>query len=82
MPERSRLHGVTVQELRLPKLTVVATIIREGKPMTADGVTRLRGGDELLVLVPARDRQRVIERFQRVSRDGRLASWIDHVQGR
>jgi len=77
VPTASRLNGVTIQELRLPPLTVVAAIVREGAATPADGSTRIRGGDELLVVVPARHRQKVEDRFKRVSRAGRLASWLE-----
>jgi len=77
VPEDSHLNGVTIQELRLPRLTVVAAIVREGAAIPAEGGTRIRGGDELLIVVPSRHRQRVEDRFARVSRYGRLASWLD-----
>jgi cell volume regulation protein A len=77
VPVGSRLNGVTVQELRLPELTVVATIIREGAALPVDGGTRIRAGDELLIVTPSRDRAKVEERFRRVSVNGRLASWLD-----
>ena len=79
VPTGSRLNGVTVQELRLPSLTVVATIIREGAALPVDGATRIRAGDELLIVTPSRDRQKVEERFTRVSANGRLASWLDRT---
>ena len=77
VPTGSRLNGVTVQELRLPQLAVVATIIREGAALPVDGATRIRAGDELLIVTPSRERQKVEERFRRVSASGRLASWLD-----
>nr|NLI48831.1 potassium/proton antiporter [Propionibacterium sp.] len=77
VPVGSRLNGVTLQELRLPRLTVVATIIREGAALPVDGATRIRAGDELLIVTPSRERQKVEERFRRVSASGRLASWLD-----
>ncbi len=77
VPSASKLNGVTIQELRLPPLTVVATIVREGGALAVEGGTRIRAGDELLIVVPSRYRQKVEERFNRVSRFGRLASWLD-----
>lgn len=77
VPQESRLNGVTVQELRLPRLTVVAAIVRQGAAMPVEGATRILAGDELLIVVPSRHRQQVEERFQRVSASGRLASWLD-----
>jgi cell volume regulation protein A len=77
VPSASKLNGVTIQELRLPPLTVVATIVREGGALPVESGTRIRSGDELLIVVPSRSRQKVEERFKRVSRFGRLASWLD-----
>ena len=49
----------------------------EGGALAVEGGTRIRAGDELLIVVPSRYRQKVEERFNRVSRFGRLASWLD-----
>lgn len=76
VPADSRLHGVTIQELRLPRLTVVAVIIRDGNPIPVDARARIRSGDELLVVLPSRARKAVEQRFRRVGRRGRLASWL------
>lgn len=77
VPEESRLNGVTISELRLPRLAVVATIVRDGAALPVEGVTRIRAGDELLIVVPSRNRAQVEERFKRVSESGRLAHWLD-----
>lgn len=76
VPNGSRLNGVTIKELRLPRLTVIATIIRDGAAMPVDATTQIRSGDELLVVVPSRHRTLVAERFRQVNADGRLASWL------
>lgn len=75
VPLGSKLHGVTVKELRLPKLAVIAVIIRDDTPMTPQESERIREGDELLLVVPARRRREVEERFRAVGRRGRLAGW-------
>lgn len=75
--EGSKLHGVTVKELRLPKLTVIAVIIRDGEPMTPTESDRIHEGDELLIVVPARRRREAEERLRAVGRRGRLARWRD-----
>lgn len=77
VPEESRLNGVTISELRLPRLAVVATIVREGAAVPVEAASRIRGGDELLIVVPSRYRAQVEERFKRVSESGRLAHWFD-----
>ena len=75
VPEGSNLHGVTVFELRLPPSTVVSLIIRDGKPFAPNARDVVRSGDELLVVVPSRFRDRVEARFKQVSRAGRLSRW-------
>lgn len=75
VPEGSNLHGVTVFELRLPPSTVVSLIIRDGKPFAPNARDVVRSGDELLVVVPSRFRDRVEARFKQVSRGGRLSRW-------
>lgn len=80
VPDESRLNGVTISELRLPRLAVVATIVREGAAVPVEGSTRIRAGDELLVVVPARLRAAVEDRFRRVSQSGRLAHWFDEEE--
>lgn len=80
IPEKSRLAGVTIKELRLPTLTVVALIVRDGAPIPVTALTTLRPGDELMIVVPARDRHRVEERLARISTGGRLASWLEGSQ--
>ena len=75
VPLGSKLHGVTVKELRLPRLTVIAVIIRDGEPQTPQEWERIHEGDELLLVVPARRRREVEERSRSVGQSGRLAGW-------
>ena len=72
---RSRLHGVEVSELRLPRGASVALIVREGETVVPSGRTVLRRGDDLLVVTPRRLREETEERLRVVSRSGRLARW-------
>jgi cell volume regulation protein A len=72
---KSRLHGVEVDELRLPTGASVALIVREGHTLVPDGRTVLRRGDDLLVVTPRRLREDTEERLRAVSRSGRLAHW-------
>ncbi|MCW3159541.1 potassium/proton antiporter [Micropruina sonneratiae] len=78
VPSGSHLHGVTIFELRLPPSTVVSLIIRDGKPFAPGARDVVRSGDELLVVVPSRFRDRVEARFKQVSRGGRLSRWRDN----
>ena len=77
VPAGSKLHGVTVFELRLPPSTVVSLIIRDGTPFAPGSRDVIRTGDELLVVVPSRYRYRVENRFKQISRGGRLSRWHD-----
>jgi cell volume regulation protein A len=74
---RSRLHGVEVGELRLPRGASVALIVREGETVVPSDRTVLRRGDDLLVVSPRRLREQTEERLRAVSRSGRLAQWWD-----
>ena len=73
----SRLHGVEVGELRLPKGASVSLVVRDGEPHVPERRTVLRHGDDLLVVTPRRSRERTEARLRAVSRSGRLAHWVD-----
>ncbi|WP_232548786.1 potassium/proton antiporter [Propioniciclava soli] len=77
VPEASRLHGVTIKELGLPKFTVVAVIMRDGRPISPVPLDRICEGDELMVVVPARQRDAVEHLFGAIGRGGRLARWAE-----
>ena len=76
VPEGSRMHGVTVKELRMPKLAVIAVIIRDGEPRTPASHDVIREGDELMIVVPSNRRRALEERLREVGRAGRLARWL------
>jgi cell volume regulation protein A len=73
--EKSRLHGVEIGELRLPKGTSVSLIVRGESSFTPDLRTSLRRGDDILVVTRRKDRELTERRLQAVSRGGRLAGW-------
>ena len=75
--DRSRIHGVEVAELRLPKGASVALVVREGEVTVPEPRTVLRRGDDLLVVTPRTLRDPTEKRLRAVSRSGRLAGWID-----
>lgn len=75
IPEGSKLNAVEVQELRLPRDTVVSLVIRDGTPFAPTGQTSLHIGDELLIVTPTRFRVQVEERLREVGQYGRLARW-------
>ncbi len=71
----SRLHGVEIFELALPPLSVVTLIVRDGQTMVPQPNTRLRTGDQLLVVSTSTSRDATERRLRAVARTGRLAAW-------
>jgi cell volume regulation protein A len=71
----SRLHSVSILELRLPRPSVVTLIIREGHTFVPGRETQLRHGDELLIVTTRNTRDATERRLRAVSRGGRLAGW-------
>ncbi|MCV7152910.1 potassium/proton antiporter [Mycolicibacterium pyrenivorans] len=73
----SRLHNVTVLELRLPDPSVITLIIRDGQSFVPQPITRLEVGDELLIVTTSATRELAERRLRAVSRRGKLAYWFD-----
>jgi len=73
----SRLHNVTILELRLPDPTVITLIIRDGHTFVPLPETRIETGDELLIVTTSRTRAAAESRLRAVSRRGKLAYWFD-----
>ncbi|MDR3070005.1 MAG: potassium/proton antiporter [Propionibacteriaceae bacterium] len=73
----SRLHGVSVREVRLPKNSVISLIVRDHETFTPHAETRLLTGDDLLIVTRVEDRQKVERRLRSLSDYGRLARWRD-----
>ncbi|OKH79864.1 potassium transporter [Mycobacterium sp. ST-F2] len=74
---RSRLHNVTVLELRLPDPSVITLIIRKGETFVPQPETRIEAGDELLIVSTSTTREATERRLRAVSRRGKLAYWFD-----
>jgi len=72
----SKLAGVEIFELRLPAGANVTLVLREDGSFVPEPVTRLRTGDELLIVTPSAAVDAVHERLVAVSRAGRLAGWV------
>ena len=81
IPPKSRLAGVEVGELRLPKHTVVSLIIRDERPFFPSAQERIKVGDELLIVTPETQRERTEERLRALGRGGRLARWRAPADG-
>lgn len=75
IPPGSRLAGIEVGELRLPKDTVVSLIIREETPYAPSPRDRVKIGDELLIVTPTAQREDTEERLRALGQGGRLARW-------
>jgi len=71
----SRLHGVTVRELRLPKNSVVSLVVRDGEPTAVGPNLIVRSGDDLLIVTNGDDRRKVEDRLRSISSGGRLGRW-------
>ena len=75
IPEGSRLHGVELFELRLPKEANLSLIVRDSQGFVPDPRTRLQSGDRLLIVAAAQVRRTTERRLRAVSRAGKLAGW-------
>lgn len=71
----SRLHGVAVFELRLPRGANVTLVVRAGEGFVPEPHTTIRHGDRLLVVTTSRVKGRTEKRIREISRGGRLAGW-------
>lgn len=71
----SQLHGVYVDELRLPQGAVLSLVVRNGEGVVPTGDFRLQRGDQLLVVATTDSRVQAEERLRAVSQDGKLAHW-------
>ncbi|MFD3511855.1 potassium/proton antiporter [Streptomyces sp. NPDC058657] len=76
IPEKSRMHGVEVGELRLPPGAAVTLVVREGKSFVPMPMTVLRRGDELLVVATDPVRDAAERRLRAVGQGGKLADWL------
>ncbi|MFI7386041.1 potassium/proton antiporter [Streptomyces sp. NPDC049813] len=76
VPRGSRMHGVEVGELRLPKGAAVTLVVREGTSFVPGPTTVLRHGDELLVVATDPVRDAAEARLRAVAHGGKLAGWL------
>jgi potassium/hydrogen antiporter len=75
VPVGSRMRGVYLRELRLPRGATVSLVVREGQAFTPTEDTRLRERDQLLVVTTLDARQAAEDRIRAVDERGRLARW-------
>ncbi|WP_406142490.1 potassium/proton antiporter [Streptomyces sp. NBC_01089] len=76
IPEKSRMHGVEVGELRLPKGAAVTLVVRDGTSFVPQPSTVLRRGDELLVVATNPVRDAAEARLRAIGQGGKLAGWL------
>ncbi|MER6129197.1 potassium/proton antiporter [Streptomyces sp. NPDC001795] len=76
IPEGSRMHGVEINELRLPAGAAVTLVVRDGKSFVPLPTTVLRHGDELLVVATDQVRDAAEKRLRAVGQGGKLAGWL------
>ena len=62
-------------ELRLPKGAGVSLVVRDGTSFVPQQGTRLRRGDQLMVICPGPVRKATERRLHVLSEEGRLAQW-------
>ena len=76
IPDRSRMHGVYVSQLRLPAPSTIGLLLRHGEPVPVTPTVRLQSGDQLLIVAPERVRAATERRLRAVGRAGALANWF------
>lgn len=76
VPRRSKLVGVEIAELRLPVGSSVALVVRGDASVVPLRTTRIKVGDDLLVVAPRNVREETERRLRSVAKSGRLAGWI------
>ena len=59
IPNEAPYLGKTLSDWDLPDSVLIASIEREGSTFTPNGATSLKGGDEILVLCPEEDLEKV-----------------------
>ncbi len=82
VPEHSKLIGLHVSDLRLPRGAVISMIVRGQDILIPDGGRRLRGSDKLLLAVPAHLVERTQNRLLLLSEHGMLARWLEGGRNR
>ncbi len=81
IPEGSKMHGVEINELRLPAGAAVTLVVRDGKSFVPLPTTVLRRGDELLVVTTDPVRDAAERRLRAVGQGGKLAGWLGTGNG-
>ncbi len=75
IPRGSRLHGVYLAELRVPRGASVSLVVRRGRGFTPESTTRLQEDDQLLIVTTEAARNATERRLRAVGRAGPIARW-------
>ncbi|MCH0562221.1 MULTISPECIES: potassium/proton antiporter [unclassified Streptomyces] len=81
IPGGSKMHGVEINELRLPAGAAVTLVVRDGASFVPMPTTALRRGDELLVVATDPVRDATERRLRAVGKGGKLAGWLGAGNG-
>jgi cell volume regulation protein A len=76
LPPGSRMHGVYLNQLRLPNEATVSLVLRDGHSMRLSGELRLQVGDQVLIVVPEKVLDVAERRLRAIGRGGALATWF------
>ena len=77
VPKGSGLVGTFVNEIGLPDGAVVSLIVRGGTAIAPDANTRIRAGDQVLIVTTEEAREATEQRIRDVVDRGRLARWFE-----
>ena len=77
VPPGSGFIGTFVAEIGLPAGAVVSLVVRGDQAIAPDGYTRVRPGDQLVIVTTEEARVATEERIRAVARSGRLARWLE-----
>jgi cell volume regulation protein A len=75
--EGSGFVGTFVREVGLPDGAVVSLVVRDGTAIAPDLHTRIRAGDQVLVVTTEQAQPAAEARIRAVARSGRLARWLE-----
>jgi cell volume regulation protein A len=77
VPAGSGLVGTFVSEVGLPEGAVVSLIVRADAALAPDENTRIRAGDQVLIVTTEEAREATERRIREVVQRGRLARWLE-----
>ncbi len=76
VPEGTKLIGLYVSDLRMPRGAVLSMLIRGKEILVPDQYMRLRSGDHMVLAVPNSVLERTQHRLELLAEHGKLARWV------